>query len=164
QTNFACNGVNPPVASGTVDVTVFADTGKIFPNQYTDYRKIFTNTLFGAAYLKGPKSSFSISLDQPVDPASIGVAPFDPYLYVRDTKQTIQLLQVNAAIKDTNGYPYAMLMPMGWNWPYEKTDIRTAYPQFNTFTASQGASSVNWYGFPAKSQFFPAPQPSVWAW
>lgn len=164
QTSVACNGVNPPVASGTVDVTVFADTGKIFPSQYTDYRRVFTNTLFGAAYLKGPKSTFIVNLNQPVDPANIGTAPFDPYLYVRDTKQTIQLLQVNPAIKDVNGYPYAMLMPSGWNWPYEKTDIRTTYPQFNDFTATQGASSVNWYSFPAKYQFFPSPQPTVWAW
>lgn len=164
QTDFACLGSNPLLSSGTADVVVFADTGKIFPNQYTDYRKIFSNTLFGAAYLKGPKSAFSISLDQPVDPANIGVAPFDPYLYVRDKKQTIQLLQVNAAIKDVNGYPYAMLMPTGWNWPYEKTDIRTAYPKFNDFTATQGASSVDWYNFQAKNQAFPAPKPVGWAW
>jgi LruC domain-containing protein/uncharacterized repeat protein (TIGR01451 family) len=164
QTRFNCNGVTPPVASGTVDVVVFADTGKIFPSQFTDYRKVFTNTLFGAAYLKGPKSTFIINLDQPVDPANIGTAPFDPYLYVRDTKQTIQLLQFNPAIKDANGYPYAMLMPSGWNWPYEKTDIRKAYTQFNDFAATQGASSVNWYNFPAKYQFYPSPQPTVWAW
>lgn len=164
QTDIPCNGVNPPVAAGTADVTVFADTGKIFPSQFTDYRKVFTNTLFGAAYLKGPKSTFNISFDQPVDLANIGNAPFDPYLYVRDTKQTVQLLQVNPAIQDANGYPYAMLMPTGWNWPYEKTDIRTTYPQFINFTASLGASSVNWYNFPAKYQFYPSPLPTVWGW
>jgi hypothetical protein len=147
-----------------VDVVVFADTGKIFPNQYTDYRKVFSNTLFGAAYLKGPKSTFSISLNQPVDLANIGTAPFDPYLYVRDTKQTIQLLQVNPAIKDVNGYPYGMLMPTGWNWPYEKTDIRTVYTKFNDFTATQGISSVDWYNLPAKNQFFPSPKPTGWVW
>ena len=164
QTNFACNGSSPMLSAGTADVTMFVDTGKLFPSQFTDYRRVFTNTMFGAAYLKGPKSTFSISLDKPVDPATIGIAPFDPYLYVRDTKQTIQLLQVNAAIKDANGYPYGMLMPAGWNWPYEKTDVRTTYPQFNNFTATQGASSINWYNFPTKYQFFPSPQPTVWAW
>ena len=164
QTNFACNGSSPVLSAGTADVTMFVDTGKLFPSQFTDYRRVFTNTMFGAAYLKGPKSTFSISLDKPVDPATIGIAPFDPYLYVRDTKQTIQLLQVNAAIKDANGYPYGMLMPAGWNWPYEKTDVRTTYPQFNNFTATQGASSINWYNFPTKYQFFPSPQPTVWAW
>jgi LruC domain-containing protein/uncharacterized repeat protein (TIGR01451 family)/fimbrial isopeptide formation D2 family protein len=164
QTDFACNGANPPVASGTADVVVFADTGKIFPNQFTDYRKVFSNTLYGAAYLKGPKSTFAISLNQPVDPANIGTAPFDPYLYVRDTKQTVQLLQVNPAIKDVNGYPYAMLMPTGWNWPYERTDIRTVYAKFNDFTATQGAGSVDWYNSPVKNMFFPSPKPTVWAW
>jgi LruC domain-containing protein len=165
QTNIACSGTNPILSTGIADVLVFADTGKIFPNtQFTDYRKVFTNTLFGSNFLKGPKSTFSISLNQPIDPAKIGVAPFDPYLYVRDTKQTIQLLQVNAAIKDANGYPYGMLMPSGWSWPYEKTDIRTAYSKFSSFTASQGTSSVDWYNFAAKYQTFPAPKTTGWAW
>ncbi len=161
---FPCNGVNPIASTGTADVTVFTDTGKIFPSQFTDYRKVFTNTLFGAAYLKGPRSTFSITLSQPVDLANIAAAPFDPYLYVRDTKQTIQLLQVNPAVKDANGYPYGMLMPSGWNWPYEKTDVRKTYAQFANFAATQGASSVNWYNLPAKYQFYPSPQPTVWAW
>ena len=161
---FPCNGVNPIASTGTADVTVFTDTGKIFPSQFTDYRKVFTNTLFGAAYLKGPRSTFSITLSQPVDLANIAAAPFDPYLYVRDTKQTIQLLQVNPAVKDAHGYPYGLLMPSGWNWPYEKTDVRKTYAQFANFAATQGASSVNWYNLPAKYQFYPSPQPTVWAW
>ena len=169
QTDLACNanGMTPTVypiqSSGTADVLVFADTLKLFPNTvYTDYRKTFSNTLFGTSYLQGPKSAFSITLDQPIDPATIAVAPFDPYLYVRNTKQTIQLLQVNAAIQDSNGYPFAMMLPNGWRWPYEVTSIVTSYPQFTSFIASQGTSSVNWYNAPKTNLVYPLP--TGWAW
>lgn len=165
QTSFACNGANTITSSGTADVLMFADTGTLFPNtQFTDYRKVLANTLFGSAYLKGPKSTFSISLDQPVDAKTIAAAPFDPYLYVRNTKQKIQLLQVNPAVKDANGYPFGMLMPSGWKWAYEKTDIRTTYANLINFVATSGANSANWYNSPAKNQYFPSPQPSAWAW
>ena len=165
QTSFAFAGKGSINASGTADVLMFADTGTLFPNtQFSDYRKVFANTLFGSAYLKAPKSTFSISLDQPVDANTIAAAPFDPYLYVRNTKETIQLLQVNPATKDANGYPFSLLMPSGWQWPYEKTDIRTTYANLANFVGTSGASSVNWYNSPAKHQFFPSPQSNVWAW
>ncbi|MFM8333840.1 MAG: LruC domain-containing protein, partial [Candidatus Methylumidiphilus sp.] len=169
QATFACSGVNPVLSTGTADVLAFQDTGKLFPNPlFTNYNKVFTNTLSwpveARAYLKGPKSVFTVTLSRPVDSAAISAAPFDPYLYVRDTKKTVQLLQVNAAVKDANGYPYAMLMPTGWNWPYEKTDIRRSYPKFSNFVGSQGAQDVDWYNFPAKGETFLAPQATVWAW
>ncbi len=169
QTGFACTGTNPLASTGTADVTVFADTRTLFPNTlFTDYRKPLTNTLQwpvqARTFQPGPKSTFSITLAQPIDPSAMGAAPFDPYLYVRDTKKTVQLLQVNPLIKDANGYPYAMLMPNGWNWPFETVDVRTAYPKFNAFASAQGTSSVNWYGLPAATQIFPSPKQSVWAW
>ena len=169
QTGFACGGGTPPITTGVADVLAFQDTGKIFPNPlFTDYRKAFSNTLQwpveARAYQNGPKSVFSIALSQPVDPDTIGPVPFDPYLYVRDTKMTVQLLQVNAAIRDANGYPYAMLMPGNWNWPYERSDIRGTYPRFNGFVASQGTQSADWYNVPAPGVNYPAPKAATWAW
>jgi LruC domain-containing protein len=165
----ACSGGNPAATAGVADALVFQDTGKLFPNAlFTDYQRSYSNTLSwpvaARTYQKGPKSVFSIALSQPVDPQKIGPAPFDPYLYVRDTKKTVQLLQVNAAIKDANGYPYAMLMPSGWNWPYERTDIRTSYPQFSGFVTSQAAQSVNWHAAPVPSAVFQMPKPATWMW
>jgi len=169
QTDFACSGGSPPVSTGVADVLAFQDTGKIFPNPlFTNYLKAFSNTLQwpveARVFRNGPKSVFSIALSQPVDPAAIGPVPFDPYLYVRETKQSVQLLQVNAAIKDTSGYPYAMMIPSGWNWPYERTDIRQSYPQLNSFVAAQGTQSLNWYAAPAAGLNFQVPTTTTWAW
>ena len=169
QKDFLCAGAAQPISAGVADVLVFQDTGKIFPNPlFTDYRKVYSNTLQwpveARAYQLGPKSVFSVALSQPVDPDKIGPAPFDPYLYVRDTKKTVQLLQVNAAIQDAKGYPYAMLMPGGWNWPYERADIRGTYPKFPGFVSTQGAQFTDWYSYPAAGANFQAPKASVWAW
>jgi len=169
QTDMACSASNAVVTTGAADVLAFADTGKLFPNPlFTNYNRVYSNTLNwpieAQTYQKGPKSTFSIALSQPVDPAGLSAAPFDPYLYVRDTKQTVQLLEVNAAIKDANGYPYAMMMPSGWNWPYERNDIRNSYSKFNGFVSTQGAQSVEWYTLPVKNANFSVPKSSVWAW
>lgn len=166
---FACSGGNPPATTGFADVLAFADTVKLFPNtDYTNYLRSFTNTLQwpieARHFLAGPRSVFSVALSQPVDPLKVGAAPFDPYLYVRDTKKTVQLLQVNAAVKDDNGFPYAMLMPSSWNWPYERISIRSSYPQFDDFVGSQGAQSTDWYNHPAKGANVAVPGPTVWAW
>ena len=171
QTSFGCNAndTNPaayPIQStGTADVLVFGNTLQIFPNTEhpaTSYMHTFTNTLFGDSYLQGPRSSFSINLSQPTDLATIAAAPFDPYLYVWNTKQTIQLFQVNPAIKDASGNPYGLLLPNGWRWSYEVQDIRTAYPQLPSFIASQGTSSVNWHNAPKTNLVYPLP--TGWAW
>lgn len=168
-TELACAGSNPVATTGTVDVLAFQDTGKIFPNPlFTNYQKVYSNTLQwpveARAYQKGPKSVFSVALSQPVDASVLGVAPFDPYLYVRDTKKTIQLLEVNSAIKDANGFPYAMVMPSGWLWPYEKVDIRTTYTKFPSFVSSQGVQASDWHKTPVANQFYPGPAVGVWAW
>jgi len=144
-------------------VVVFGNTLSIFPNtEHTDYRKTFTNTLWGDTYLQGPRSSFTINLNQPTDLAKIAAAPFDPYLYVWNTKQSVQLYQVNPAITDNQGNPYGLLIPSGWRWSYEQQDVRTAYPKLSGFIGSQGTSSVNWYSSPKTNLVFPLP--AGWDW
>ncbi len=87
---------------------------------------VFINAFSGRSLVPGPRSTFNIKLDTPVDAAALGAAPFDPYLFVRNTGKTIQLLQVNAAAVDPAGYPGGMLLPSDkWRWPYEKTAIST---------------------------------------
>ena len=169
QTSFGCNAKDlnpaayPILSSGTVDVVVFGNTLSIFPNtEHTDYRKTFTNTLWGDTYLQGPRSSFTINLNQPTDLAKIAAAPFDPYLYVWNTKQSVQLYQVNPAITDNQGNPYGLLIPSGWRWSYEQQDVRTAYPKLSGFIGSQGTSLVNWYSSPKTNLVFPLP--AGWDW
>ena len=172
QTSFGCNAKDPnPAAypilsSGTVDLVVFGNTLSIFPNTEhpsTSYMYTYTNTLYGDTYLPGPRSSFTINLSQPTDPATIAAAPFDPYLYVWNTKQSVQLYQVNPAITDKQGNPYGLLLPSGWQWAHEEQDIRVyAYPEFPSFIASQGTSSVTWYSSPKTNYVFPLP--AGWAW
>ena len=162
--NGVCSATDPVQASGTVDMTLFPDTLNIFPDPMG--WSVFINVFSGRQLVAGPRSTFSLKLNTPVDATALGAAPFDPYLFVRNTGKTIQLLQVNAAMKDPNGYPGAMLMPSDkWLWPYEKTAITVAYPNFATFVSSQGSQATNWYNTSVPEKVFTRlPATSVWAW
>jgi LruC domain-containing protein len=135
-----CGPANSPVIIGEADFAVFTDTVGIFPDPYG---ATFVNTLSYQSFVKGPKSVFSINLDAPIDVGQVGPAPFDPQLHVLPTDETIQLLQVNPAFKDSNGYPFGMLMPIDWGPPLERVGMVTAYPSFQNFVESEGLQSVN---------------------
>ena len=157
-----CSDILPDRSNGEVDMAVFSRTAEIFVDDW--YGKMYTNTIADRRFLKGPKSEFRIDFDQPVRADAISEAPYDPYLFVRDTGESIQLLQVNPAFTDTDGYPYGMLMPSGWLPPLEKTSIRTAYPLFESFVASEGVMAADWYNTSYSEFLVPQPDDGVWAW
>jgi LruC domain-containing protein len=134
QVTQPCSPDNPATTSGTVDMVMFDDTGEIFVDPFGS---TFVNTYPGQPFMKGPKSTFGLEFDAPVDQADIGPAPFDPYLYVRNTGETIQLLEVNPDFKDENGYPFGMLMPIDWEPPLEYIDMETAFPMFGNFVSCE---------------------------
>ena len=43
------------------------------------------------------------------------------------------------------GYPWALDIPSGWQWPTEGTDIVTAYSSFKAWAESGGTSQTTWY-------------------
>jgi len=151
------NGFN----NGAADIQVFTATADIF----TDPQGApFTNTMKGQSYVLGPKSTFRVDLSDPLPAASIGAAPFDPYLFVYNTGEKIQLMQVNPAFRDQNGFPFGMLMPVDWLPPLEYFSISTIYPLFDAFVASEATTNLDWYNTFLSNYVVPAPPVAVWSW
>jgi LruC domain-containing protein len=161
QTTQPCSPSNPSTIGGETDIGVFSDTLQIFTNPLGS---LFVNTNVGQPFTKGPKSTFSIDLDSPIAANQIAPAPFDPYLFVINTGENIQLAQVNPIYKDPSGYPFGMLLPSGWHPPTETEDTIYAYPEFRFFVSSDGLQAVNWYDTFDASVVLSMPPISTWAW
>jgi len=115
-------------------------------------------------YFNRPKSTFRIDLDVPLALQTVGPAPFDSYLYAIDTGRYVHLLEVDLAYQDSNGYPFAMLLPIDWRPPLEYTDTSLAYPFFTDFIISGGSLSADWYGTPDATHVLDIPDKTTWAW
>lgn len=156
-----CSSSGSGYINGNADIQVFSNTADIFPDPLG---KTFTNTLKEQSFVKGPKSTFRVDLDAPLLASSIGDAPFDPYLFVHNTGEKIQLLQVNPAFKDVNGFPFGMLMPVDWLPPLEYFSISTIYPLFDSFVASEGSQNVDWYDTLLTDYVVATPAIDIWEW
>lgn len=139
--------------SGSVDLLMFEDTRYIFIDQNYD----FVNTLAAQAIKRGPKATFSVTLDTPIATTQLGAAPFDPYLYVHQTGYEIHLpgqaptpgsanlRDGYTTFKDGSGLPFSMIVPDGWLPPLEMTDMGLAYPELVTYVNSGGKQKTTWY-------------------
>lgn len=136
-----CDGAAAGSFSGTADIVVFNLTADIFP---APAGETFTNTPKGQSYSIGPKSNFRLDLATPLPASAFAAAPFDPYLQVLNTGENVQLLQVNPAFKDVNGFPFGMLFPSTWQPPNEFFSISTIYQRFDSFVASEGSADADW--------------------
>ena len=91
-------------------------------------------------------------------------APFDPYLYVHNTNLEIHLegkspvMPVSdnidkglTSFADENGYPFALVFPENWRFPYEYVDIGEAYPKLLEYIQSNQESDTDWYNYGVES-------------
>lgn len=46
---------------------------------------------------------------------------------------------------DTDGFPWAILVPSKWNWPYERKYISLGYPCFDEWYLSGGVDYQDWF-------------------
>ncbi len=83
---------------------------------------------------------------------------FRPYLSVKNTRQDIDLANVNPdnGMIDQNGNPFGLLVPVTWEWPLERVNINDAYPLFSDYTKylngeTNGISdkALEWYNYPS---------------
>lgn len=146
---------------GPVDLLGFADTRALFP---PPPGFSYTNTERGAPEQVGPRLDFLLSLSAPLPAASVGAAPFDPYLVVHATGYEVHLpgqpptaasrnvADGLTAFRDANGYPFAVLVPVNWPHPWEYTDLRRSYPDLNLYVSSNEQAGVDWYQRPAPAE------------
>ncbi|GIX43170.1 MAG: hypothetical protein KatS3mg129_2903 [Leptospiraceae bacterium] len=119
----------------------------------------FTNQLCSGmcnVYANRPISNsysaeIEIIFDEPIEKAQLLAAPYDLYVYVNNTKKEIHFpgLYKDSNGKDlyidSQGFPWAIQIPIEWNWPLERNDIRNAYPYFEEWYKSNGKEYKDWY-------------------
>ena len=157
---------------GDIDLNLFPNTRQLWID--TSYEGV--NTLDEQSIVKGHRFSFTVTLDAPIPLSSLDNAPFDPYLFVHDTRYEIHLKGKSSTLPysrnsergqdsftDDNNYPFAQIFPETWMVPIERTDLGEAYPEFINFITSGNSQNIKWYNKPNSSRV-KAITPSDWKW
>ena len=127
-----------------------------------DYQLIFNpkqdlngkwNSKKGEAYVQAPEHKVEIVLSAPVARDQMDAMPYDPYIKCNgNDKNQVHLSFVKTKFKDkvldSDKFPWAVLVPADWAWPYESTSIFQAYPEFKKWYESKGAEYKDWYLHP----------------
>ena len=103
-----------------------------------------------AQYVQTPAAVASAALSRP---------PYNPYLFVYNTLHDIHLigreplsLSINPRddFVDSEGFPWALLVPTEWESPAEGQRIEEAYPRFDNWRLSGGLEHTDWYNYPGE--------------
>jgi len=112
-----------------------------------------TNTGKKDTYVTGPEHNLEIVFDSPVSRDQMDSMPYDPYIRCNgNDKNQVHLSFVKTKFKDkvfdSDNFPWAVLVPADWAWPYESTSVFQAYPEFKKWYESQGTEYKEWYLHP----------------
>ncbi|MCG6195320.1 LruC domain-containing protein [Leptospira sp. FAT2] len=125
----------------------------------------------GGVFKPGHIATIEIEFDSPVKKTKLGNYPYDIFIKVTNTGKEIHFpgLYKNAdgtdKYLDSNRFPWAILVPGVWKYPYEGLDIRkesqSGYKEFNLWVASNGTSYKEWYKhITNEAKVFPVPDDS----
>ncbi|MBL4764914.1 MAG: LruC domain-containing protein [Colwellia sp.] len=166
------DSVNSIDVTDNLDIKVFSNTRTLF----VDPLNSFVNTSVDSSIVKGDKFNVYITLDTPLAIAQIGPAPFDPYLLVHSTgyeihlsgqspvnDASINILNDETSFVDEMGYPFAFIIPEGWQTPTERVDVGTAYPELLNYIQSGKTESLDWYLNPGVEYVHPN-SVEQWKW
>lgn len=159
-----------------IDLRGFSDTKAIFP---APEGCKFTNTECDT-FITGPKYFFTVLFDNPMALAELSPAPFDPYIFVRDTGYEIHLVDQTLAkqrnnmgyestsnkdntFTDENGFPFGMILASPWEPPIEGWSMEVSYPDFTPYVESSGGNKKDWYQRPDKAKVHGA-EKFKWRW
>lgn len=147
--------VNNSAGSYYLNWKAFSDTVQLFPATLAPNRPVAAKPINTDNYfvpgVKEPKATFSITFSTPVPLAKFGKE--DPWIKITRSDNTT--VNVHLSDRDSNNFPFAMLMPTTWKWPIESPNITggnkigQAYPDFLEFVNSSGAQKPQWHTNPA---------------
>lgn len=122
---------------------------------------LFASTQEATAGGGAATATFTVFFDASASSATqadLPAAPFDPYLYIKNTEYDVHLIgelplpgsniDWDEDFRDADGFPRALLVPGYFSPPKERTSIVDAYPEFQRWVDSEGAANRNWYSFP----------------
>ncbi len=126
------------------------------------------NTTIGASYYTPDTISVNVSFANPVALNAAGSAPFNPFIIIDQNRgrelhlpgyKPTDLVDANyfgqvndgsdpangGYYKSQKGLPWGMNLPISFDYPEEKTDIRDGYNHFDQWAISGGYSYMDWY-------------------
>ena len=162
-----CPNVPTTFAGTTLDLPLFSDTLNIFVDPWGSFLVNTKKLNFNPSdrtWVNGPRTDFTLDLDAPIARENLQAAPFDPYLYVRNTKRIVKLIEVDPTYEDENGYPFGMLLVSDWRPPLESHGTELVYPEFTNFVLSEGTQSTTWYTNYNPKYVITWPENDGWAW
>lgn len=123
----------------------------------------------GGVFKPGHIATIEVVFDSPVKKSALGNYPYDIFIKVINTGKEIHFsgLYKNSngsdQYLDSNRFPWAILVPGTWKYPYEGLDIRkdsqSGYKEFNLWVASNGTSYKDWYKhITNQAKVFPVPE------
>lgn len=158
-TRFGYDGTTVESSSGGSNTPI--DSLEILPRSNTTIQSSNTSRS-DTVFKKGKSAALEVILQSAVNRAGLGPAPYDTFVKVIHTGKEIHFPRkyFDASGKDlyldSTGFPWALLVPGNFLWPYESTDIRKSYPSFQPWYESEGTSYNDWYITPVSSEVFPA--------
>ncbi|TGK33850.1 LruC domain-containing protein [Leptospira gomenensis] len=122
----------------------------------------------GGVFKPGHIATIEIQFQSPVKKSVLGNYPYDIFIKVTNTGKEIHFPGLyknsNGTDKylDSNQFPWAILVPGTWKYPYEGLDIRkdsqSGYGEFNLWVASNGTQYKEWYKhITNETKVFPVP-------
>ncbi len=121
-----------------------------------------SNTGKNQSFQFGKKSEIEFILETPISKSILGSVPYDLFISVINTNQEIHFAgrkfdqNGKDLYLDETSFPWAIMVPGNFKWPYERNNIHVAYPKFESWYKSLGGVDVDWYNFPVLEQVFPS--------
>ena len=126
------------------------------------------NTIIGQSYYTPKKVTLNIEFSTPIDPAAFGTAPYNPFIIIDKIRGKEVHLPTSAPTDladksllgtgDDNSnialgkyymsdkfLPWAINIPVKFDYPAEKEDITKAFLNFNKWAESKGVNNTDWY-------------------
>jgi LruC domain-containing protein len=126
------------------------------------------NTITGNPYSTPHVINLNITFSKPIDPTTFGTAPYNPFIIINGIRGKEIHLAGSAPTsladmsqlgtgddnsnKTTGKYymsnkylPWALNIPIQFDYPSEKQDITKAYIKFNGWANSKGVANTDWY-------------------
>jgi LruC domain-containing protein len=161
--SFSANGTEKGQAKATI--IAYDNAKSILPNTTAS---AFVNTIRANPKIDNDTMDIIIGFRSPQTIASLGQAPFNPFIFVNgDRGREVHLTGkaptalANTALfgtvddntgpnggnayRSSNNLPWAINVVGGFNYPEELTDVSTAYNFFGAWAQSGGSINENWY-------------------
>jgi LruC domain-containing protein len=160
-------------ADGTVvldesGVVAAGEDLEVLPKSNTTLASSNTSNMADDNFKLGWSADVDLVFVKPVNKKVVGSVPYDPYIKVLNTNQEVHFpglyedpdagwfdegAEADLYI-DNNGFPWALMIPGDWFWPYERGDIHEAYTSFDDWYTSFGDSNTDWYLTPDMAKVF----------